>query len=228
MAGNVKDRNLAFQAAESALTLAESWINAQIGKPVFPNTGSGLYLPDNGVSGDPDSVDNWNENIWTGSNVVTYPNTPGASGSGTLGKINTQPKYIIEDMGETQESGGSVVQTSNYKSKGHHGAADHRPRHGWHRRRRGHGAVHLWTRVLDRNIEGARNEQTRSDIIRQFDTGPNVRRPCRFRGGKDFRRAACGAAGGRPWRRSCGTAHLNQLSAISDCPGAVEYLISDR
>ncbi len=118
MANNVKDRNLAFQSAESALAVAENWIFAQIGKPIFPNTGTGLYLPDTGVSGDPDSVDNWNEDIWSGSNVVTYPNTPGQTGSGTLGKINTQPKYIIEDMGERQESGGSVVQTSSYKSKG--------------------------------------------------------------------------------------------------------------
>ena len=118
MSGNVKDRNLAFQAAESALILAESWINAQIGKPVFPSTSNGLYLPDAGVSGDPDGVDNWNENIWSGTNVVTYPNTPGVSGSGTLGKINTQPKYIIEDMGEKQESGGSVVTNTSYKSSG--------------------------------------------------------------------------------------------------------------
>ena len=115
MAGNVKDRNLAFQAAESALTLAESWINAQIGKPVFPNTSIGLYLPDTGISGDPDSVDNWNENIWTGSNVVAYPNTPGQTGSGTLGKISAQPKYIIEDMGEIEESSGSLTFATDYK-----------------------------------------------------------------------------------------------------------------
>ncbi|MEK6713335.1 MAG: pilus assembly protein, partial [Nitrospirota bacterium] len=35
-----------------------------------------------------------------------------------LGKINTQPKYIIEDMGEVQESSGSLVLSSSYKSKG--------------------------------------------------------------------------------------------------------------
>lgn len=118
MTNNVKDRNLAFQAAESALILAESWIYTQIGKPVFPNVSAGLYLPDTGVSGDPDGVDNWNENIWSGGNVVTYPNKPGASGSGSLGKIQTQPRYILEDMGEVPESGGSVVTSSNYKSSG--------------------------------------------------------------------------------------------------------------
>ncbi len=118
MAGNVKDRNLAFQAAESGLILAENWIYAQIGKPVFPNNSSGLYVPS--ITTTP----NWDPDLttkidpWRGNNVVTYPNTPGASGSGTLGKINTQPKYMIEDMGEIPESGGSLVQTSSYKSKG--------------------------------------------------------------------------------------------------------------
>lgn len=112
MANNVKDRNLAFQAAESALSLAENWIYTQIGKPVFPNNGSGLYVPET------DATPIWDDVNWSGSNVVTYPNTPTASGSGTLGKINTQPKYIIEDMGETQESGGSLVTETKYKSKG--------------------------------------------------------------------------------------------------------------
>jgi len=112
MANNVKDRNLAFQAAESALTLGESWLYAQIGKPIFPNNGIGLYLPATG------GTENWDSVNWSGSNVVTYPDTPTASGSGSLGKINTQPKYIIEDMGEVQESGGSLVMSSSYKGKG--------------------------------------------------------------------------------------------------------------
>lgn len=112
MAGNVRDRNLAFQSAESALSVAENWIYTQIGKPVFPNTGIGLYSPSTTVTA------NWDGVNWSGSSVVTYPNTPTASGSGTLGKINTQPKYIIEDMGEVPESGGSLVMSSSYKSKG--------------------------------------------------------------------------------------------------------------
>lgn len=111
MAGNVKDRNLAFQAAESALSLGENWIYTQIGKPVFPNNSTGLYVPNS-------TTPNWDSVSWSGSSVVTYPNTPTASGSGTLGKVNTQPKYIIEDMGETQESGGSLTMETRYRSKG--------------------------------------------------------------------------------------------------------------
>ncbi len=112
MASNVKDRNLAFQAAESALSLGENWIYTQIGKPVFPNNNNGLYVPST------TTTPNWDSVSWSGTGVVTYPNTPGSTGSGTLGKVNTQPKYIIEDMGEQQESGGSLVVSSNYKSKG--------------------------------------------------------------------------------------------------------------
>ncbi len=112
MANNVKDRNLAFQSAESALIVAENWVYTQIGKPVFPNNSIGLYTPSTTAD------ENWKDSTWSTSNVVTYPSTPGQTVSGSLGKIQTQPKYIIEDMGETPESGGSLVQTSSYKSKG--------------------------------------------------------------------------------------------------------------
>ena len=113
MANNVKDRNLAFQSAESALIVAENWVYTQIGKPVFPNNSIGLYTPSTSTT------PNWDTaNIWSGSSVVTYPSTPGQTVSGSLGKIQSQPKYIIEDMGEIPETGGSLVQTSSYKSKG--------------------------------------------------------------------------------------------------------------
>lgn len=113
MAGNVKDRNLAFQAAESALAAGENWIYTQIGKPYFPNNSIGLYTVDSAAA-----TPNWDSVNWSGSNVVTYPNTPGASGSGNLGKINTQPKYIIEDLDEVQETSGSLVAETRYKNKG--------------------------------------------------------------------------------------------------------------
>lgn len=115
MANNVKDRNLAFQAAESALIVAENWVYTQIGKPVFPNNSIGLYTP---VTSDTVAIPNWDSVDWSGSSVVTYPSIPGQTVSGPLGKIQTQPKYIIEDMGEIPESGGSLVTASNYKSGG--------------------------------------------------------------------------------------------------------------
>lgn len=111
MAHNVKDRNLAFQAAESALSLGENWIYTQIGKP--PLTYTGMYEPSTGATPVWDSV-NWS----SGSGVVTYPGTPDATASGGLAKIQSQPKYLIEDIGEIQESGGSLTMSSTYKGKG--------------------------------------------------------------------------------------------------------------
>ena len=86
-----------------------------MGKPVFPNNGIGLYVP---VTSDTVAIPNWDSVNWSGSNVVAYPSTPGTTVSGSLGKIQSQPKYIIEDMGDIPESGGSLVTTSSYKSGG--------------------------------------------------------------------------------------------------------------
>ncbi len=113
MTNNVKDRNLAFQAAESALILGENWLYTQIGKPPgFDLNANGKYQPS--TTADP----RWESVNWFSSDVITYPNTPDGAGSGTLGKIGTQPKYIVEDMSEQEESGGSLVQSSSYKSQG--------------------------------------------------------------------------------------------------------------
>ena len=115
MAGNAKDRNLAFQAAETGLLAGENWINAQINKPTFPTVSAGLYLPT------APCTPVWADACltWSGtSNLVVYPNTPTATASGGLTKINTQPKYIIEDLGEVPEKGGSKVLPTNYKGKG--------------------------------------------------------------------------------------------------------------
>lgn len=113
MAGNSKDRNLAFQSAETALLTGENWINAQISKPVFPNNASGLYVKST------TGTDVWDSVNWAGtSNLVVYPNTPTQTVSGGLPNINTQPKYIIEDLGEVPETGGSKVLPGSYKGKG--------------------------------------------------------------------------------------------------------------
>lgn len=112
MANNVKDRNVAFQATETALVAGENWIFNQIGKPIFPNNSIGLYVPST------TETPVWDSVSWSSGNVVVYPNTPGSSGSGSLSKVQTQPKYIIEDLGEVSESGGTLVMSASYKSKG--------------------------------------------------------------------------------------------------------------
>jgi type IV pilus assembly protein PilX len=108
MANNVKDRNLAFQAAESALVLGEYWLNNRLSKPDPMDNSIGLYEPSTGAT------PVWNSVDWSGTSVVTFPNTPDASGSGTLEKISAQPRYIIERVDEASNlgignTGGSVA-----------------------------------------------------------------------------------------------------------------------
>ena len=111
MAANMKDKNLAFQAAETGLRTAEQWVNVQLSKPVFPNNASGLYLPST------TAVPIWDSLDWTATaNLVVYPNTPSGSGVGSLATVGTLPKYIIEDMGEEQD--GSLVLPKDYKGVG--------------------------------------------------------------------------------------------------------------
>ncbi len=104
MAGNLKDRQLAFQSAETAIITAETWLSSLQGNqaPQFPNNANGLYqMPTNGIP-------LWQSVDWSGANLVTHPNIPGAVGSApALTKVNTQPKYVIEDLGKYQEDDSS-------------------------------------------------------------------------------------------------------------------------
>lgn len=99
MAGNVKDQNLSFQAAETALAHAEAWVAATGGAAelTVDNT-KGIYAP--ATSG---VAEVWETIDWSDSTaVVIYPGTPGspvAASPGTLGDVSTMPRYIIENMG---------------------------------------------------------------------------------------------------------------------------------
>ena len=112
MAFNSKDRNLAFQAAETALKVGENWIGTQLGAPTgFPNNAIGLYDPSTTATPVWDSV------TWSGtSNLTVYPNTPTQSVSGSLTHISTQPKYVIEYLGQVQPTGGSLTMTNTTSS----------------------------------------------------------------------------------------------------------------
>jgi type IV pilus assembly protein PilX len=112
MAGNAKEQNLAFQSAEAALRAGELWLQTQISKPTFPNVANGLYVTTT------TAVEVWDSVNWDGANVVVYPGTPGAPATGALGDVSTMPKYIIEDLGEVPEEGGSKVMPTDYKGKG--------------------------------------------------------------------------------------------------------------
>jgi type IV pilus assembly protein PilX len=94
MAGNMRDRNLAFQAAEAALNAGETYLSSTSPLPAF-NCTNGLY-PAQGAGCNKPNVESttapmppvW-ENIDWAAKSVAYV--------GNLG-LTTNPRYIIEDM----------------------------------------------------------------------------------------------------------------------------------
>ncbi|HBA64857.1 MAG TPA: pilus assembly protein PilX [Methylococcaceae bacterium] len=91
MAGNMRNRNLAFQAAESALRAGEN-ILTQAALPNFTNAGdNGLYAQDGAPPG---AYDAW-------------PNNNTAEVSGAIGQVAVAPRYVIQRMANV-ESGASL------------------------------------------------------------------------------------------------------------------------
>lgn len=104
MAGNLQDKNAAFQAAESALVAGENWARPLGAMPVFDSavTDDGLHLPS--TSGIP--VWDQSTGVWSGTDVVDYTELPGSAAlpSGQfLNHVNKQPKYLIEDLGPVRD-----------------------------------------------------------------------------------------------------------------------------
>lgn len=107
MAGNIRDEDLAFQAAETALRLAEAVVATNhLAFSVATNgTGSnGLYTTIGATLSDP--LGFWKTVDWSSSTAVaTYS-------GGTLNNISSAPLYIIEELptsgGNSTNSGGSL------------------------------------------------------------------------------------------------------------------------
>lgn len=96
MAGNSRDKNLSFQAAESALNAAElalTTAHAAGVMPTFNAEGTGGYYNETPSN---TSLNSYilSDNFWEGNNVITYTGTLDGIDSGS------QPRYIIQDLGE--------------------------------------------------------------------------------------------------------------------------------
>lgn len=108
MASNTRDRNLAFQAAETALLTAETWLSTKTSEPTpWPDTTKGLYTP---ATGNTPVWDDTSISWTTSTALISYPCTADDStqsiassctsgGRTSLSGVATQPKYIIEKMG---------------------------------------------------------------------------------------------------------------------------------
>ena len=93
MAGNFRDRHLAFQAAEAALRNGEVWINSQSSAPIPNATGStGVWSKDV-----PDI--SHTSSLWvTSSTGVTTVNGLQMVATPPVRVINSSPKRIIEEI----------------------------------------------------------------------------------------------------------------------------------
>ena len=94
MAGNTRDRMLAFQAAETALRAGD----ALLGNPGLPPNGPGIYMvPGTSPAAGFTSVQQWD---------TAYPwNTSAATISGSLSGIVVQPLFVIERLTNTSCAG---------------------------------------------------------------------------------------------------------------------------
>jgi len=117
MAGNTKDQNLSFQAAETALRAAEVWVeNTTAATQLTVNSANGIYIPS--LTG----TEIWDSVAWSSANVVTYPGVPGTPASGALGDVNIRPKFIIEIVKTESLSPGTKI-TARITARGT-GASD--------------------------------------------------------------------------------------------------------
>jgi len=93
MAGSLRNRSVAFQAAESALRDAENSLTVAV-LPSFDGSVNGLY--------EATSPPIWETIDWsTASNVVAYS-------GGTLTDVAAAPTYIIEELEPVLGGGGSL------------------------------------------------------------------------------------------------------------------------
>lgn len=102
MVANMRDRNLAFQAAEAALRGGERYLQSAT-LPAFNNTGGLLNLSFGARSGDPSY---WNSFAW-GSNSRAY--------SGSLQGISAAPRYVIEEVPTSYATPGESVKFGSLK-----------------------------------------------------------------------------------------------------------------
>lgn len=93
MAGNMREVNTAFQAAEAALREGETFLEAAT-LPEF-NGSNGLYQPAPGGT-----AQVWNvSSTWTGSASMEY--------SGDIDELAATPRYIIEELAPVPAPGGT-------------------------------------------------------------------------------------------------------------------------
>ena len=104
MAGNFRDRQIAFQSAEFALAYAEDFAKTSINSASIFTNNNGYYAKYDGPTNLNvfDSTETW----WTGTNSRVLPTA--------ITQVRTQPRYIIEYRGDIGEDEGTSINVSGY------------------------------------------------------------------------------------------------------------------
>lgn len=90
MAGNMRDKNLAFQAAESALKAAEASLAPPAALPAFSDAGTGGFYSETSII--PTTAAILTNAFWTAANPVATSTVSG------LGNDIVPPLYIIQKL----------------------------------------------------------------------------------------------------------------------------------
>jgi len=101
MAGNYKDRNMAFQSGEAGLRAGEDYLRDTAALPIFDGVTAGLYQPT--ITG----TARWNLVDWDQTGQVrAYVGSLDTADSTKL--LADLPNYIIEEMQPVPSKGGSL------------------------------------------------------------------------------------------------------------------------
>lgn len=104
MAGNFRDRQIAFNAAETALVEAENFIKTSINSAAVFTNSDGLYDSYDGPTQHNAADDS--EGWWTGNKSRVMQET--------INEVRTQPRYTIEYRGDIGEEEGTSINIGGY------------------------------------------------------------------------------------------------------------------
>lgn len=112
IAGNFRDREIAFQAAEAALAYAENFAKTSINSTSVFNNTDGFYAQYNGPTtrnaldgaNGPAASDYW----WTGTNSQVLPS------ANQVAEVKTQPRFTIEYRGDVGVAESTDINIGGY------------------------------------------------------------------------------------------------------------------
>ncbi|MGB0467588.1 MAG: pilus assembly PilX family protein [Pontibacterium sp.] len=111
MAASMRDRQMAFEAAETALLDGEAYLESVIIMPAFDNS-NGLYQPKT------DGTNHWDDWAVLGSNVRTMRSQITEADDKGFGQLSVYATYIIEEIAATAQDdskeAGKAVEDRRY------------------------------------------------------------------------------------------------------------------